>query len=169
MGLLRLDIRSGSLTILPSHKAWLPCDEMKHDQSTQKNWWFQQLTVFQQLIISTRPAPARNLLQCLALLSVTLGWRGFLCPLPDSSDPAPAPSEPCGWIRLGLIASAADVLVFVDTGRRQWTTTGFGWCLPLAYWPQLALFRLHWRVMRLAGCASTSANGANVGRQAVSC
>jgi len=67
-----------------------------------------------------------------------------------------------------LIASAADVLVFVDTGRRQWTTTGFGCFLPLAYSPRLALFRLRWCVMLVAGGATTVAAGVNVRWRGVS-
>jgi hypothetical protein len=47
-------------------------------------------------------------------------------------------------------------------GRWQWTTNGFGWFWLLAYSPQLALFRLDWHVMRVAGGANTGANGANV-------
>jgi len=81
---------------------------------------------------------------------------GGLCPFPDSSDPAPDPAglayEVCsGWPPEGP-------MVFVDTGRWRWTTTGFGWFLPLAYSPRLVLFRLHWRVMRVAGGANSAAD-----------
>ena len=54
------------------------------------------------------------------------------------------------------------MLVFVDSGSRQWTTTGFGCFLLLAYSPRLALFRLRWCVTRVAGGATTAAAGVNV-------
>src|SRR5262245_47245394 len=53
-------------------------------------------------------------------------------------------------------------MAFVDTGRWRWTTTGFGSFWPLACSPRLALLRLRWCVMLVAGGANTAGAGVNV-------
>ena len=103
--------------------------------------------------------PTGNLLQFLAFLSVTPGWRGFVSAsrlLWSAPDLASLAHE------FGFGRPPQRPMVFGDTGEMAWTTNGFGWFWLLAYSPRLALFRLDWHVMRVAGGANTGANGANV-------
>src|SRR5262249_62104242 len=79
--LLRLDPQSGRLTILPSHKAWLRCGEMKQDQSTQK---FGDSNTYH------RSRAARRCRKPFAIsrISDRHAWLAGFCRLPDFSGAA---------------------------------------------------------------------------------
>src|SRR5215813_276858 len=56
--------------------------------------------------------------------SVTLGWRGFLCRLPDFSGPAPDLASLAHEFGSGRPPQWP--MGFVDTGRWRWTPIGCG-------------------------------------------